>query len=237
MNRSFKNAVRHAAHRLGFNLARAGDVVRPDLDVMSLLWDSIGGSPYNFVQVGGNDGVSLDPLHTLVRAKGVPGTIVEPLPHACESLRKVWNDRPDVQILEAAVSPEDGEIPLYRFVSEDPRRTEFLSLFASLDRRCIGRYRWMLRRGERMEAIRVTSISVQSLLKNCGDSVDLLVVDIEGLDDQCVHGFLDQKCRPRLICYEHIHLAPSRDQTLVERLRSENYALLRTGWDTFAILK
>jgi len=236
MGKVLKRVAQAVAHRLGFSLARVNDVVRPDVDVLSLLWSRWGRRESGaFLQIGGNDGISFDPLHLLARDADLPGVIVEPQPHACEKLRVLWRDRPEVEVVEAAVGALDGEVPLYRFVSPDPSRVRELSVFASLDRKVISRMQFMLRRGEKLEQTKVRSISVPSLVKVAGGSIALLVVDIEGLDDQCVHAFMDQGVRPSLICYEHIHLSPRRDGELLARLRGEGYALLRTGWDTYAV--
>lgn len=237
MSRMLKGIVQHAAHRLGFSVARTADVLQPDVDLLALLWRWCGGgAAANFIQIGGNDGLRFDPLQELVRTQQLAGLIVEPLPHACESLRSLWRDRPEIQIVEAAVSAADGEVPLWRLVSTDPRRTEELSVLASLDHRYIQRVGRTLRRGDRIEALTVPAISISRLLKLAGERLDLLVVDVEGLDDQCVHGVLDQGIRPRLVCYEHVHLTPRSDAALIARLRGDGYKLLRAGWDTYAVV-
>jgi hypothetical protein len=112
-----------------------------------------------------------------------------------------------------------------------------MSVFTSLDRANLQRYVRVWRpHGGRIVSSTVRAVTPAELLAGFAPaSPEVVCVDIEGLDDMCVGGLLDAGAGPRLICYEHIHLSPSRDMRLVDRLHEYGYRLVRAGWDTYAI--
>src|SRR5207247_1914389 len=60
-----------------------------------------------FVQIGAYDGVAADPLQALIRQHHLRGILVEPQSDACQRLRDVYSDQPQVRIENAAISDCD----------------------------------------------------------------------------------------------------------------------------------
>src|SRR5262245_45056741 len=65
-----------------------------------------------FVQVGGFDGVTCDPIHEMVCHAELPGIIIEPQRWAFEKLRQAYAHCPEVALVRAALSATDGEAVL-----------------------------------------------------------------------------------------------------------------------------
>lgn len=230
-----KRVAQSVAFRAGFRLHRVNDAFRPDVNLLALACTILEEAPRTFLQVGGNDGVRYDPMRQVAVKYGMSGVILEPLPGPCASLRKVWEDRPEVRVLECAVAPQSGSMPIY--VVEPAERTtgrDFTAI-ASLDRKAVLRHRFNWKRaGGHLTSRAVSTLSPNDLWAKCDDAVDVLAVDIEGLDGWFVMEILGLGKRPALIAYEHIYLSPEEDRCVVSRLRECGYALFRASWDTYA---
>ena len=72
------------------------------------------GAGFTVLQIGANDGVSLDPLSSLVRKHGWSGVLVEPNPVNFEKLQQTYANQPQVRLERAAITTHDGTVTLYR---------------------------------------------------------------------------------------------------------------------------
>jgi FkbM family methyltransferase len=66
-----------------------------------------------FTQVGSNDGVTSDPLRSLVDRYAWTGILVEPVPHVFERLRAARGGNPRLVLENVAIADRDGEAPFY----------------------------------------------------------------------------------------------------------------------------
>jgi FkbM family methyltransferase len=164
-----------------------------------------------FLQIGANDGMTGDPLCGLLTGAGSNwrGVMVEPVAHLFEQLRSRYRSRPRLQFERAAIGEEDGTTPIYRIRMEqnDPL---WLEQLASLDREVLRRTAEGLGgASDRIISEQVACLSVRTLLQRHDiQSLDLLVIDTEGWDWRVLRQFNFPRIHPRLILYEHQHLAP-----------------------------
>ena len=72
-----------------------------------------------FVQVGAYNGITSDPFCKFIIDGLWKGILVEPQQRYWQILQEIYQDRPDVICLNAAVGTADGSRDFYRVVAED----------------------------------------------------------------------------------------------------------------------
>src|SRR5262245_47577392 len=93
-----------------------------------------------FLQVGGFDGVTCDPLHETVCRLRLPGLILEPQRWAFERLRQAYANQPQVMLVNAALGARDGQETLYK-IRDDVDAPHALRGLASFDEAVILKHR------------------------------------------------------------------------------------------------
>jgi hypothetical protein len=89
---------------------------------------------------------------------------------------------------------------------------------------------------ERLVEARVEALTFESLLaRHDNPEVDLLVIDTEGHDARILDTIDLVRTRPRLIAYEHFHLARAEREACRARIEAAGYETLEEGFDTFCL--
>lgn len=161
-----------------------------------------------FVQIGGFDGVTCDPLNAAIKSRRLPGIIVEPQAWAFQSLQKTYADCPDVTLVRAALAAKDGEATLHK-IRDDLDVPGPLRGLASFDREVVLRHR---KQWPNLEAClgteTVPAVTFAALFaRRKVERVDILQIDTEGFDFEVLKLFDVATHRPRLIQFEHKHLS------------------------------
>jgi FkbM family methyltransferase len=194
-----------------------------------------------FIEIGANDGQGHDHLRPLILSHEWRGIMVEPVPYVFERLRRNYEALDRISLVNAAIADRDGTRPFYHLGQAGPREREALpewyDAIGSLSRETVVAHRHKIPELERrLVATEVRCLTLASLCRKHGvEEVDLLVTDTEGYDEQIL-GQLDfEAIRPRLIVYEHFHLAPQQRARCAERLRDAGYELLEEAFDSFCL--
>jgi FkbM family methyltransferase len=195
----------------------------------------------SFVEIGANDGESHDHLREHVLARDWHGLMVEPVPHVFERLRRNYAGVDRVALVNAAVGPEDGELPFYHLRDAQPAEREHLPEWydgvGSFSRAAILSHRPQMPDIEsRIVEVTVPTLSFGSLCERHGvDSVDLLVTDTEGHDWPILRSIDFGRWRPELVVYEHFHLAPADRAACRAHMEAQGYATMEEGFDTLCL--
>lgn len=213
----------------------------------------------NVIQIGANDGFWNDPIHAFLmrEAQATNVLLVEPQPEIAAILAKTYVNHPSVAIFEGAVSREPGDIVLHRIRPElweatvmpylkDAPAYRAPSGFASSKREHVEQHAQKLRwrsngepvsLDEALELIHVPTrtLSGLSAMYEHVFPVDVLQVDVEGLDDQLVLSSLESEIFPRIINFEAAHLNRSQSLAIRTKLKAVGYRLLDTGSDLLAV--
>jgi FkbM family methyltransferase len=194
------------------------------------------------VQIGSNDGMTGDPMYTLVHAKpGWKALFVEPVPYLFERLKSNYSDCEGLLFENSAIN--DGEKQVFYWI--DPRAKEenpnlpswFDQLGSFKEEHVHGvpeiadillRYR---RKNE------VQGITFQKLLeKHKIIDFDILHIDVEGYDWQ-VLGQVDlTRYQPKIILFEHKCLSGQEKELALEHV-SKYYHATDLGADMFCVRK
>lgn len=208
-----------------------------DFAILAAHLASCTGRPY-FVNIGAHDGITLDPLWPFVCRYHWPGVMLEPLPDVFERLVQNYRSHPQVQLINAALGPEDGYTTLYSVEVTDPQTLE-MALESSFRRDIV------LRAADRLPGLeaklterRVRTISVRSLLAEIGDrQIDILKIDTEGYDLEILKLFDLAKIRPSLVCAEHVHLDRDGKRDMIEILVRSGFKSWMGKWDMLGYLR
>jgi FkbM family methyltransferase len=240
--------IRNGLARMGLQvtrLNRAGPHAQRYLNgFMSVVIEQCqrGAAPLTFIQVGGYDGVSDDPIHTFITRYRWRGVICEPQPTAFQMLQRSYQDHPQVHLENVAVGPERGSQTLYyveRNVRDLPGWAYQLSSFSAEH---ISKH---LKRGipdikdidELIRSMTVECVPLQDLIVKHGlTAVDLLQIDTEGYDFEILKSIDFSVLRPTVIRYEHLHLSRADKAESARLLIMQNYQLVSQRTDTIAFL-
>jgi FkbM family methyltransferase len=189
------------------------------------------------VQVGACDGVTNDPIRDQVAKASTRAILIEPNPFAFDSLQKVYADRPNVTLIQAAIGDKDGEAHLYRV-----KTTEKTDSAIDLTLQIASFYREHLehhgKKAHEIERITVACRSLSSLVAELGlTKIDLLQIDAEGFDAAVVRMALKLPVRPDCINFEHVHLVAQDRQPLFALLEENGYLLGYDAWNILALRK
>lgn len=206
-----------------------------------------GGKDCFFVQVGANDGIRGDPLHSLIKANPRwRGIFIEPQQQFFSRLVENYGESERFTFEKLAVSDITGKQPFFTVSEETVRETGMpasVNLIGSLNRDHVLRSLKMVERHYKFlrpldACISQDLVHVEPLMsvldRQCVGGVDLLHTDAESDDYRIIRQLDFNRFQPKLILYEHANLA---DQEVASRfLRERGYRTVNCGrLDTMAI--
>lgn len=211
-------------------------------DVKTIIEQVLGGKEsVFFVQVGSNDGVTLDPLHEMVVTRPHwRGIFVEPVKYLYQRLTENYGRARRFVFENVAIGKSSGKRPFY-YISEDAHSRSSFELpnwchaLGSFDRSHIlkhldGRLEPYIIE-EEMECI-----SLQELLdRNSVETINLFHIDVEGFDLEVLSQLDLCRYRPCIILCEHKHLSIAEKGEMETLLSKAGYSLSATGADTLAV--
>jgi len=186
------------------------------------------------VQIGACDGSVCDPLYSFIRHGKMRALLVEPMPRTYSKLQKTYSEIPNVTVIQAAISRNDGTATMYG-VKQTSRwlPPEESMLYASLHKKHLQVHGVPL---DDIEEIVVPSLSLQTLFsKHQLAGVDLLQVDTEGYDAEIVKMALDLPVLPNCINFEKKHLSAHAMRELSELLKQKGYLFIHDEMNTLAV--
>ena len=196
-----------------------------------------GGRPSDvtFLEIGANDGVTGDPIHSFVIRYGFRGVCIEPQPDAFAKLQATYHDHPGIVCEQAAIGATEGTTSLYRF-RPGPGVPEWAHLLASFSREVLVT-NFQDIHGE-VESITVPTLTVATLRAKHGlDTVDLVQIDTEGYDFEIIRLLDLANFRPTIIHFEATLLLPDDRQACYAYLAEHGYTVTPNGSDAVAYLE
>lgn len=258
-----KNGAKQAYKRTMFNLSAANSPVigfyfkkiyasKPNTLAHFLDTYSKGlGRQLSFIQIGGNDGFTNDPVHKFIKRDGWKGVILEPLPDIFESkLQRLYAKDQEVHTVNAALGTEEGSANIYRIGFSNKRWATGLTSF---NRNVLEKAfsSGLVAKNLKKEGIsevpdvnegivtqKIAVTTAGSLMRKYNlEQLDLLQIDTEGYDFEVIKMFLQAGLRPAVIVYEHIHLESEVQSECAGMLQDNAYELSPYGANTVAKLK
>ena len=192
-----------------------------------------------FVEIGANDGVILDPLRPYIADRDWRGVLVEPIPHIFERLAANYAEHPRIALEQAAIAPEAGTRTMY-FVGEaadDEGLPPWRDALGSFDREHVLREIGDANDPAALvEEIEVPCLTVEQLCRKHGlEQPHLILIDTEGADGEIVESIDFDRLRPRLLVYEHVNLGAKQRGRCESMLAERGYAQVADGLDTWSL--
>ena len=193
-----------------------------------------------FIEIGANDGVAEDHLAPFVRRHRWRGVMVEPVPHVFERLRRNYEDVGGVALENAAIASHDGTAQFHILAPTGEAGRAGLDggdLFGSLRPDSVeGIWSDFPELDRRLDTIEVPCMSFESLCRRHGiDSLDLLVIDTEGYDQEILAQVDIDGLRPRIVVYEYCHMPGETRREWEGRFEAMGYELMDEGLDTWCV--
>lgn len=203
-----------------------------------------------FIQIGANDGVENDPLYPFIERFDWTGVLVEPQPYVFEEcLAPLYANNPRVQLVNAAIGPAEGTIPLYMLSFSAKRWATGKAtldrgvLQKSIDSGLVDRLAAAngvtppQNRAKWIKPIDVEMITVDQLLDQYEiRDFDVLHVDTEGADGMLVRQFdFTQLVSVAIVQFEHFHLDDADLAATCNYLADAGFRLYRDKMDVLAI--
>jgi FkbM family methyltransferase len=201
--------------------------------------------PVRFIQIGANNG---DDEFTALRQRyDWSGVMVEPQAAVFDELVR-RNQKSGMAFEQVAIAEREGEMTLYKVSFSN---ADWATTLASFDKGIIEKHirdGWISRcaadegvavpdRAEdyyNAESVRCTTLK-KLVEKHRVDALDVLLVDAEGHDHEIVKQIEELEFPPRLVVFEHKHLAPPVFKDCVRRLRARGYRLYADNANTIAV--
>lgn len=191
-----------------------------------------------FVQVGAHDGHEQDPLWRHIQGRRWSGVMVEPVPYVFRRLERSYADDERIKLVNAAIAPTAGTATLYHIPeSDEPGLPPWYDALASFSRDVIAKHREFIPDIEsRIEPIQVPTITFGDLCRDNGfDRVDVVQIDTEGYDYEIIKLIDLERCAPRILMYEHIHLSPQERAECEQRLIGHQYEIYSDVMNTMGL--
>ena len=199
-----------------------------------------------FVQIGSNDGLQGDPIHSLAASNpGWRGLLVEPVPYLFQRLQSNYghiDPRGKRFVFECVAIAEEKGSKTFYYVSEQARIELgdeipfWFDQLGSFDREHILRHLDGRLEPYIIEEQLPCAPLPDVLARDHIQQIDLLHIDTEGYDLQVLRQFDLDRFRPRVILCEHIHLNLDERTEMIERLRRHGYKVETLGFDYLAQL-
>jgi FkbM family methyltransferase len=195
------------------------------------------GSQFTFVQIGGFDGVTGDPLRKYIDKWGWKGVVVEPQGRAAHQLRELYRGNDRIVILQAALDGTCGRRTLYTV--ESPTIPQWAGGLASFQRENIVKHSDLIPGLDKMIKENcvdcITFDKVLAYLAN--EQIDLLQIDTEGADAYILSLFPFDRVQPSIIHWEVKHLNTPQREECLDRLVTCGYRFAPSGdEDMLAVL-
>ncbi len=192
------------------------------------------------IQVGANDGVMADPIREIVLRPNVHAVLVEPVPDVFARLAQTYALQSRVVCRQVAVVPDDDRlsVPFFRFVPKPGAHwDELYTGWGSTRRDHLEKFREFVPDFDslvQMESVPATTLA--KLFASTGwSTIDMLQMDVEGLDVALMESMPFDSWVPRIIRFEHIHSDRDRLLRLLSRLHAIGYRTFSHGFDTLCI--
>jgi len=156
-----------------------------------------------FIQIGANDGISFDPINSLIIEFDLTGLCLEPIKEYYNQLVSTYKETKKVTCLNLAIHPIKKIIDLYKVDSEHLKNLpDWSKGIASLN---ADHHKLSGTPSESIKKETVDAISFKELIQNNNiKSLDLLSIDTEGFDLDIIQTIDFENISPIIIVFEHL---------------------------------
>lgn len=246
-----KRLLKNLINKAGYNVVGIKYVLKQiltDTNILHLDFDHVlskylmlskkDTTEFTFIQIGAFDGVECDPLYKYLQKYNWKGIMLEPQPIPFGKLKKQYENRVNLSILNAALSDRRGKTILY--VLEGNDIPEWSKSMASFSKQNILKHEYLIPDLEKyIKEIEIDTITFDTLFAdNSIDKLDLLQIDTEGFDAEILKMFPFHRLKPHIIHFESKHIPKPGLEQLLDNLIGYGYRIAHDrGEDMVAVLE
>jgi len=186
-----------------------------------------------FVQIGAYDGQTDDPASEYVLAGRMKCLLVEPIEASFRKLKKLYDGKPGVHLMQAAIGNTDGTLTMFKVRQGTKNDNIATGGIASFDKA------HLLKHGikeDDIETLNVPCLTLKSLLAKFDlRKIDILQIDTEGFDAEVIKMALALDTVPDCINFENIHLSLEAKTQLYDLLTRNGYVYSHDRFNTMAL--
>ncbi len=190
-----------------------------------------------FIQIGSNDGKTLDPLHDYIKSYSWKGVLIEPVPYLFKKLLKTYEGIQGLIFENVAVDKLNGVRKFYQLKeNSDPEVPFWYNLLGTFNKDVILKHKSAIPGFDKYlieEDIKCMSLDA-IIQKHRINKVDIIHIDTEGYDYEIIKLIQFTKLKPEIILFENVHLTESDFKDCKDLLVLEGYTLSDLGTDTLA---
>lgn len=150
------------------------------------------GKGIKYIEIGGYSPFTFSNTRALYEL-GASGVIVEPSPECMASFENEYVNEPRIKLVQAAITDSDGIVEFYNSVGDAISTTDIAH-----------KEKWEKGYSVNYNKITVKSISMDTFLKEHGQEVDFINIDVESTNWQLFNLIPDWFFnRLKMICIEH----------------------------------
>ncbi|MGV8175685.1 MAG: FkbM family methyltransferase [Methanothrix sp.] len=229
--------IKPIINRLGFDVVRYRPIKIDNpfnvLEFIIYYYLSLN-TPFNFIQIGANDGIRWDPLHDLILKHHLVGLLVEPLPDMFEKLKRNYESEPQLSFENVAISTENGTRKIYR-AKPDANVPDYVHGMAGFNKdKFVDEFKEY---DQFVQELQVPTMTIKALLeKHKIHHVTLLQIDTEGYDYEIIKMFFQNGVLPEIINYEYVYFSYHENLECRKSLINNGYRFIDVDeGDTLAI--
>ena len=231
-----KNLLRHILKKTRYELAEKQQrLPTPTFDNVKLVLAlySITQPNPTFVQIGAYDGQTDDPASEYVLTGKMKCLLVEPIETSFRKLKKIYDDVPNVHLMQAAIGNSDGNTIMFKVKQGSQSDSIPTGGLASFDKA------HLLKHGIRkddIEQVNVPCMTLKTLLTKFHlAKIDILQIDTEGFDAEIIKMALTLDNIPGCINFENLHLSLETKTEVYALLTRNGYVYSHDKFNTMAL--
>lgn len=194
----------------------------------------------NLLQIGANDGMRNDPIREFIVANPQwTGVLVEPVPSMMEQLQKNYaytNHDSRFRFENIAIAPNQEFIYLWKIKDNNINHfPDYAQGMISFNKNHFFENVHLEVKDEWLEKIVVPSKPLKSIVQQMNNKVDLVIVDVEGMEETILLNFPFDICSPLCFIYESKHCKENEYKKIESFLEKHGYTCLKLMKDTIVL--
>jgi FkbM family methyltransferase len=194
----------------------------------------------NLLQIGANDGLRNDPIREFIVANPLwQGTLIEPVPSMMKQMQKNYaytNTNSRLRFENVAIAPQSEFVYLWKIKDNDIHHLpDYAQGMISFDKKHFFENIHIEVKDEWLEKILVPCKPLKSIVKEMNNQVDLVVIDVEGMEETVLLNFPFDACSPLCFIYESKHCDDNEYKRIENFLGEQGYVCFKAMKDTIVL--
>jgi FkbM family methyltransferase len=194
----------------------------------------------NIIQVGANDGLEGDYMNQLVALPKSKSILIEPSPYTFSMLQETYKDKPNISLVNKAIVDVETIASRIFYFLEPKKGIPFdnqYTLWSSFNLDHLKKFRGAVQNFDDLLAEKeVPCCTINRLFQESNfGNLDILATDTEGFDFHIINSINFDLFIPKLILFEHYHIAKPQLGELLSKLEQKGYQCYSQGYDTLCV--